>query len=76
MKRSGGKFEIVWETIGAPDAEERLSAAFAMLFSTARVGEPLQDDDLDRDDRPVKISSRYTSRRAPSPHERPVSAPH
>ncbi|MDT7540605.1 MAG: hypothetical protein QOE33_509 [Acidobacteriota bacterium] len=60
MKQREKKLAIVWEEIQTPDATERLSAAFAMLFGPTSAREP-PDEGLDSDDRTAKISSRYTS---------------
>jgi hypothetical protein len=71
MKQFEKKLAIIWEEVHTPDAAERLSAAFAMLFSSHPAREP-PGEGLDSNDRPAKISSRYTSRDASSPHRRPV----
>ena len=32
MTKAGKKLTVIWEQVPAPDAEERLAAAFAMLL--------------------------------------------
>jgi hypothetical protein len=64
MRQAEKKLAIVWEEVHAPDAAQRVSAAFAMLLGPVASQSP--DEGLDNDDRPAKINSKDTHRQQAS----------